>query len=73
MAVEYEIVKELGKLGEPTKSGWQVEVNLVRWGSSKSAKLDIRKWNREKAEVGKGITLDDDQWGELMDILEENR
>jgi hypothetical protein len=70
--LSYEIVKHLGKLGEANK-GWQVEVNMIKWGNAKEAKLDIRKWNRLEERMGKGITLTDDEWGELLEILEDNR
>jgi len=68
---EYEIVQHLGKLGEPN-NGWQIEVNIIKWNGNKP-KLDIRKWNREKEQMGKGISLNDDEWGELLELLEEHR
>ena len=70
--LKYEIVQELGKLGE-AKSGWQTVVNLIKWGNAKEPKLDIRKWNIETGAMGKGITLNDDEWGELLDLLESKR
>jgi hypothetical protein len=66
--LSYQTVEALGILGEP-QGNWQVEVNMVIWGDSKEAKLDIRKWNRRDEVMGKGITLSTEQAAELLTIL----
>ncbi|MBQ1573532.1 MAG: hypothetical protein IIZ78_20610, partial [Clostridiales bacterium] len=40
--ITYEIVQQIGILKE-NKSGWQRELNIVKWNNGKP-KLDIRDW-----------------------------
>jgi hypothetical protein len=67
-SIKYEIVKELGVLNEQDKN-WRIEVNLIKWNNLNEIKLDIRKWNREENQMGKGITLSKEEWINLLEIL----
>ena len=53
--ITYEIIEQIGILKE-NKSGWQREVNIVKWNNGKP-KLDIRDWGPDHQKVGKGISL----------------
>ena len=42
-----EVVKSVGVIAQ-NKSGWQREVNIIKWNEGK-AKLDIRDWGPDYA------------------------
>ncbi|NLT12204.1 MAG: hypothetical protein GXY06_07330 [Clostridiaceae bacterium] len=62
-----EIIKEIGILSSG-KSGWNREVNIVRWNGGK-AKLDIRDWGPDHEKARKGITLSSEEVAVLKEIL----
>ena len=61
--ITYEIVQQIGILKE-NKSGWQRELNIVKWNNGKP-KLDIRDWGPNHEKVGKGISLDFEEYNTL--------
>ena len=63
----YEIIKTIAVLST-SKSGWSKELNLVAW-NGKETKYDIREWSPEHDKMGKGITLSDDEFAKLKEIL----
>ena len=63
----YEIVEHLGILSENAK-GWTKELNRVRW-NGREAKYDIRDWAPERAKMGKGITLTEEEVEQLKKML----
>ena len=48
----YEIYKHIGNLS-PLNNGWIKELNLISW-DNKEPVYDIRTWNSEHTEYGKG-------------------
>ncbi|MCL1998756.1 MAG: PC4/YdbC family ssDNA-binding protein [Turicibacter sp.] len=66
--VKYEIVEQIGVLSERT-SGWKKELNLISW-SGGNPKFDIREWAPERAKVGKGVTLSNEEASKLKQLLE---
>ncbi|MDD4803544.1 MAG: PC4/YdbC family ssDNA-binding protein [Syntrophomonas sp.] len=66
--LKYEITKTLGVLSEGSK-GWQKEINLVSWNERKP-KIDIRDWGPEHEKMGKGMTLNNEEWNKLKELLE---
>lgn len=40
----------------PAEGNWHKELNLVKWGDH-SPKYDLRPWNGDRSQMGKGITL----------------
>jgi len=66
---KFEIVEEIGVISSST-SGWNREVNIVRWNEGKP-KLDIRDWSPEHDKMGKGISLTSEEISLLKSILEE--
>ena len=63
----YEIIKTIAVLST-SKSGWSNELNLGAW-NGKEPKYDIREWSPEHDKMGKGITLSDDEFAKLKEIL----
>ena len=63
----YEIIKTIAVLST-SKSGWSKELNLVAW-NGKEPKYDIREWSPEHDKMGQGITLSDDEFAKLKEIL----
>lgn len=51
----YEIYKHIGNLS-PLNNGWIKELNLISW-DNKEPVYDIRTWNSEHTEYGKGVTI----------------
>ena len=65
--IKYEITKHIGVLSESAK-GWTKELNLVSW-NDREPKYDIREWAPERAKMGKGITLSEEEALQLMRLL----
>ena len=68
MNLKFEIVKSIAVLGEPTGRGWTKELNLVSWNGW-DAKYDLRTWDAEHEKCGKGITLTEDEFLDLVAAL----
>ena len=64
---KFEIVEKIAVLGELSK-GWTKELNKVSW-NDKPAKYDIREWDPEHEKMGKGITLSDEEFQKLKEVL----
>ncbi|SCW30251.1 hypothetical protein SAMN02910456_00402 [Ruminococcaceae bacterium YRB3002] len=64
-----EVVKSIGVIAQ-NKSGWQREVNIIKWNEGK-AKLDIRDWGPDHTKVGKGISLTKEEVAILKSLLED--
>ncbi|MHB1484646.1 MAG: YdbC family protein [Saccharofermentanales bacterium] len=65
----FEIVENIGTISSST-SGWNREVNIVRWNEGKP-KLDIRDWAPDHQKMGKGISLTNEEVALLKTLLEE--
>lgn len=66
---KYEIVRNLGTIGEGTK-GWRKEVNIINW-NGRGPKVDIRDWSENHEKIGRGVTLRKDEAIELKQLLQE--
>jgi hypothetical protein len=64
---KFKIVERFGVLST-TKAGWNKELNLVSF-NDREPKLDIREWNPDHTEMGKGITLTREEADALEAIL----
>ena len=67
--IKYDIEKEIGVVSETTK-GWTKELNLISW-NGKTAKYDLRDWAPEHENMGKGVTLSEDEAKKLYALLNE--
>ena len=65
--IKFEIKETLGVLSQSNK-GWKKELNLISW-NGKEAKYDIREWDSEHVNMGKGVTFTKDELRTLRDIL----
>ncbi|WP_026522915.1 YdbC family protein [Butyrivibrio sp. VCB2001] len=64
---QYEIVEELGVLSTSAK-GWTKELNKVSWNGG-APKYDIRDWAPEHEKMGKGVTLNDEEFAALKEAM----
>ncbi|HBI92902.1 MAG TPA: hypothetical protein DDY58_11065 [Terrisporobacter glycolicus] len=64
---KYDIVENLGVLSENTK-GWTKELNLISWNGAKP-KYDLRDWGPDHEKMGKGITLSNEEFEALKEII----
>ena len=64
---QYEIVEELGVLSTSAK-GWTKELNKISWNGG-APKYDIRDWAPEHEKMGKGVTLNNEEFAALKELL----
>ena len=64
---KYDIIENLGVLSENNK-GWTKELNLISWNGAKP-KYDLRDWAPEHEKMGKGITLNNEEFEALKEII----
>ncbi|MGL5124144.1 MAG: YdbC family protein [Fusobacteriaceae bacterium] len=67
--LKFEIVKELGSIGESIK-GWRKELNLISW-NDRNPKADLRDWDSGHEKMGKGLTLTKEELIALKNILND--
>lgn len=65
--ITYEIKEELAVLSVSAK-GWRKELNLVSW-NDRPPKYDIREWSPDHQQMGKGITLSDEEFSALTKLV----
>lgn len=65
----FEIMEEIGVLSENDK-GWRKELNLVSW-NDRPAKFDLRDWAPNHEKMGKGITLSNEEFAQLKEIINQ--
>lgn len=63
----YEIVEEIGVLSENAK-GWRKELNLVSW-NGRPPKFDLRDWGPNHEKMGKGVTLSNEEFEALSQLI----
>lgn len=64
--LKFEIVEAVGVLSV-SSSGWTKEINMVSW-NGKPPKHEIRDWAPDHEKMGKGITLNPEEWDSLLRI-----
>ncbi|NLL63391.1 MAG: hypothetical protein GX241_04010 [Ruminococcaceae bacterium] len=64
---KYEIVDQFGVFSENAK-GWTRELNLISWNGGKP-KYDVRDWDPEHEKMGKGITLSEEEFTALRELM----
>ncbi len=65
--IKFEIIETIGILSESSK-GWKKELNLISW-NEREAKYDIREWSSDHEKMGKGITLSNEEFNILKELL----
>lgn len=63
----YEIVEHIAVLST-SNTGWTKELNLISW-NGRTPKYDIREWSPEHEKMGKGITLTDEEFQKLKELM----
>ncbi|PZO93478.1 YdbC family protein [Streptococcus halichoeri] len=66
----FSIEEHLLTLSESEK-GWTKELNRVSFNGAEP-KWDIRSWSPDHAKMGKGITLTNDEFEQLVKALKNN-
>lgn len=64
---DFTIVDEIGILSTSPK-GWTKELNLISW-NGRDPKYDIRDWAPEHEKMGKGVTLSEEEFSALKNVL----
>ncbi len=64
---DFTIVDELGILSTSPK-GWNKELNLISW-NGREPKYDIRDWAPGHEKMGKGVTLSEEEFEKLKELL----
>ena len=64
--ITYDVVQNIGVLSE--SGAWETQVNLISWNHGKP-KFDIRKWNTETEKMSKGISLTEDEFRALGELI----
>ncbi|WP_088102311.1 YdbC family protein [Halalkalibacter urbisdiaboli] len=67
--IKFEITETIGVLSENPK-GWRKELNLVSW-NGREPKYDLRDWSPDHEKMGKGITLNNDEFIKLKELLDQ--
>lgn len=65
--IKYEVIEHIGVLSESAK-GWKKELNRISWNGA-TPKYDIREWAPNREKVGKGVTLSEEEFVALKDLL----
>lgn len=68
--IKFEIIQHFGVLKE-RKNGWKKELNKVSW-NDEDPKYDIREWNEEHDKMSRGITLSEDEFKNLIEVMKSN-
>lgn len=66
---KYTIYKYMGKLSE-RNNGRVKELNLISWGDREPV-YDIRTWNENHTQYGKGVAMTSKQMTVLKELLNE--
>lgn len=66
---KYKIYKHIGNIS-PLNNGWIKELNFISWDDREPV-YDIRTWNIEHTEYGKGVTITAGQMAVLKNLLNE--
>ncbi|MCD8503163.1 MAG: YdbC family protein [Bacillaceae bacterium] len=65
--IKFEITEHIAKLSESSK-GWTKELNLISW-NGREPKYDIRDWAPNHEKMGKGVTLSQEEFDKLKQLL----
>ena len=65
--IKYEVIEHIGVLSESAK-GWKKELNRISWNGA-TPKYDIREWAPNREKMGKGVTLSEDEFEALKQLV----
>lgn len=67
--MDFTIYKHIGSISKPN-NGWVKEINLISWHNREPV-YDIRTWNEEHTEYGKGVTVTCGEMAALKLLLDD--
>lgn len=67
-AIKFEIIEHIATIST-SDSGWSKELNKVSWNDSYVV-YDIRSWNEDHTKCGKGITLSNEEYNTLKEVIQ---
>ena len=65
--IKYEVVEHIDVLLESAK-GWKKELNRISWNGN-APKYDIRDWAPNREKMGKGVTLSEEEFEALQQLM----
>ena len=66
----YEIYKHIGAISK-ANNGWTKELNFVSWDCREPV-YDIRTWNYDHSEYGKGVTITAGEMKNLQALIKDS-
>lgn len=69
MTFHYDIIEHIATFSQ--KENLTLEVNLISFNGDDHCKLDIRRWDRSKNKMHKGLTMEYYEGRQLMEALKE--
>lgn len=70
MKHKFNVYKHIGKISKPN-NGWTKEVNYISWDDREPV-YDIRTWTEDHAQYGKGVTLTQNEFQSLYELMRGN-
>ena len=67
--LKYVIYKHIGAIAKPN-NGWVKELNFISWNDREPV-YDIRTWNSDHSEYGKGVTITLGEMKQLKELIDD--
>ena len=64
----YEIIEQIATISDEENDNYPIELNKISY-NGKDAKLDLRRWNKSKEKMLRGLTLTDTEAERLFSAL----
>ena len=64
----YEILEQIATISDEGSENYPIELNKISY-NGKDAKLDLRRWNKSKEKMLRGLTLTDTEAERLFSAL----
>ena len=71
MRLKYVIYKHIGSISNPN-NGWTKELNSISWDDREPV-YDIRTWNQDHSEYGKGVTITQGEMLRLRELIKDTK
>ncbi len=71
MKLKYVIYKHIGSISNPN-NGWTKELNYISWDDREPV-YDIRTWNQDHSEYGKGVTITQGEMLRLRELIKDTK
>ncbi len=69
MNMKFRICEHIGNISNDN-NGWTKELNYISWNNREPV-YDIRSWNKNHTEYGKGVTITAKEMKELQDLIKD--